>query len=87
MRVPLQNWGDPDDVISPRWRWKMEQSYCLNMTDSPLIIDATGSSEVFSGSTDTNRTMEKGSEKSGFHRQQVCVTNLLFYDSGFNDIP
>jgi hypothetical protein len=30
------------------------------MTDSPLIIDATGSSEVFSGSTDTNRTMEKG---------------------------
>ena len=31
----------------------------LNMTDSPLIIDATGSSKS-SGSTDTDRTMEKG---------------------------
>ena len=32
----------------------------LNMTDSPLIIDASGTTEVFSGSTDTTRTMEKG---------------------------
>ena len=53
--------GDPDDVISPRWLMEDGTELLLNMTDSPLIIDATGSSEVFSGSTDTDRTMEKGS--------------------------
>ena len=57
---PVAELGDPDDVISPRWLMEDGTELLLNMTDSPLIIDATGSSEVFSGSTDTNRTMEKG---------------------------
>ena len=58
---PVAELGDPNDVISPRWRMEDGTELLLNMTDSPLIIDATGTAEVFSGSTDIVRTMEKGS--------------------------
>jgi hypothetical protein len=57
---PVAELGDPDDVISPRWLMKDGTELLLNMTDSPLIIEATGSNEAFSGSMDPQRTIEKG---------------------------
>lgn len=57
---PVSELSTPDDEISPRWYMADGTELLLNMTDRTLSIEASGGSELFSESTDTNRSLESG---------------------------
>ena len=57
---PVAELGSPNDIISTRWQMEDGTELLINMTDAPLIINASGGTEVFSESSNTTRTLEKG---------------------------
>ena len=57
---PVSELSTPNDEISPRWTMEDGTELLLNMTDRSLNIEASGSTELFSGSSDTNRDLESG---------------------------
>ena len=57
---PVSELSTPDDDISPRWIMEDGTELLLNMTDRALNIEASGGTELFSGSTDTDRSLESG---------------------------
>ena len=57
---PVSELSTPNDEISPRWKMEDGTELLLNMTDRSLNIEASGGTELFSGSSDTNRDLESG---------------------------